>query len=235
MPKVKVRCENCGCITEKWPSQLRRAKHVYCSPGCQQEARRKRIQVVCETCGKTFERVPSQIKEDGNYCSPACAYEARCLDLGEAPLCACGCGQQVTGKRRGQWCLYLHGHSFRGKHHTEETRKELSKIGLQMSHERAERIRGDKNPVWRGGGRHQDYDHEKQASGFNWWQRQKTRERLITERGHQCETCDATTKPLELHHIDHDISHNKDDNLILVCRSCQMKATAEFVKVEHRA
>ena len=94
----------------------------------------------------------------------------------------------------------------------------------------AKRVGGKNNPMWRGGNRESIYLVEKQDSGFNWWQRRKVRQRLIAERGHACERCGVTDKELTLHHIDHNLYHNTDDNLMLMCRSCQMKATAEFVR-----
>ena len=194
-------------------------------------ARREQVKATCPTCGKVFELPPSRLRDSGNYCSPECAYEARRLHLGEPPLCACGCRQPVTGKRRGQWCDYLHGHNFQGQSHSDETREKMREAKLAIVDEIVKRVTGPGNPMWRNG-HAQVYDAERLASGFNSYQRRKTRKRLMQERGHKCERCGATTKPLSLHHIDHDLFHNDDDNLLLVCHSCQMKFTAEFVKTE---
>ena len=225
---ITVQCSLCGKDIDCYPSRIKSSKHYYCCPEHQNLARRKRVQLVCDHCGKSFERTPSCIRDTANYCSPECAYAARALDPGEPPLCACGCGKPVKSFRNGAWSRYIHGHNFQGQHHSNETRTQLSEIGLRMSQERAERIRGIKNPLWRNG-HSAIYGAERTESGFNSYQRRRTRERLETERGHICERCGATDKPLELHHIDHDLFHNDDDNLLLCCHSCQMKYTAEFV------
>jgi methionyl-tRNA synthetase len=127
--------------------------------------------------------------------------------------------------------VYLHGHNFRGQTHSSETKERLRKIALEQSEERSERMKGENNPMWRDGHR-EKYNKERLDSGFNSYQRRKTRKRLIKERGRQCERCETTADPLELHHIDHDLYHNNDDNLLLVCRSCQMKYTAEFIAAQ---
>lgn len=231
-PKITIICDRCGKPFERWPSHVHEDQPNYCSPKCQNAARRERVTVTCQTCGEEFELAPSRIRESGNYCSPECAYEARRLHLGEPPFCACGCGQPVTSTRHGEWCKYIHGHSFRGRHHSSETRKKLSEIGLQMSQERSERIRGENNPVWRGG--HRDvYFQERKEAGWNWWQARKMRESLISKCGHVCERCRATDVDLELHHIDHDLFNNDPENFQLLCRGCHAKVTAEFVAAEN--
>jgi len=152
-------------------------------------------------------------------------------DYGPAPLCACGCGERVTGKRHGQWCKYLHGHSFRGKSHSREAREKMREAKLEIADEIRERVTGPDNPMWRGG-HSKVYPQERLESGFNSYQRRKARKRLEKERGRCCERCGTVPKRLELHHVDHDLFNNGDDNLLLVCHSCQMKYTAEFVARE---
>ena|SRR3990167_5936381 len=182
---------------------------------------------------------------------------SRKIDLSNTPLCQCGCGQQVAGRKRGQWHKYLYGHSPRiKKHHpdsiekmrqaaqsrseqvaednrkrvwTDESRRKLSEARKAMGERAADMVRGDKNAMWRDGHR-EKYQAEQKASGFNAYQRRKVREQLIRERGHKCQRCEKSDIKLELHHIDHDLFYNLNDNLMLVCRSCNMKYTAEFVK-----
>ena len=150
-------------------------------------------------------------------------------NYGSAPLCTCGCGKRITSKRHGKWCVYLHGHQFRGQSHTQESRDKMRESKLTIADEIAERVTGSGNPMWRNG-HAGTYHAEQRAAGWNWWHARKMRQKLIAERGHQCERCERTETKLELHHIDHDLSNNQPDNFQLVCRSCQIKATVEFIK-----
>ena len=222
---VTLTCDTCGITFTRQPARVH--ERNYCSPHCQNQARRNRITVHCLTCGKAFDLPPSRIRPSGNYCSPECAYEGRKLDLGTPPLCTCGCGQPVTSRRQSQWCQYIHGHSFHGKHHTPEAKAAMRQAKLAIRKRIAKRVTGSGNPMWRNGHSYV-YHAERKASGFNNYQRRKVRERLTAQRGNQCEHCGAMPGRLELHHIDHDLFHNTDDNLLLLCHPCHTKATMKF-------
>lgn len=185
----------------------------------------------------------------------------RKIDMSTAPLCQCGCGGQVTGRRRGQWNKYLYGHSPRITKHrpesiekmcvaaqtrsskvaednhkrkwTDESRKKLSDARKAMGERGADLVRGEKNAMWRNGHR-KVYFAERKESGFNSYQRRKVRERLIEERGYMCQDCGRTDVKLELHHIDHNLFHNEDSNLKLLCRKCHAIATYEFIRLERQ-
>ena len=235
--KIQLTCCNPDCdkIVERWPSRLSESRIVYCSRECQEAARRERSMVTCEYCGESFERVPSRVNDEANYCCPehfqAAQQEERARELGSPPLCACGCGKPVESTRHGEWCRYIHGHNWRGREHTDEARKKMSKAGLEQSRERSRRVQGENNPMWRGGHR-EVYHQERLESGFNSYQRRKARKRLVAERGHACERCGITDVSLELHHIDHDLYHNTADNLMLICRPCHVQVTADFIAEE---
>lgn len=237
MSKVKLTCCNPSCdnIVERWPSQLSESRIVYCCRECQEAARRERVSLICNYCGKHFERVPSRVKADGNYCCPEHFYahqrQIRQEELGDPPLCACGCGKRVESTRNGEWCTYIHGHSFRGRHHSKESKEQMRESALAHSDERSKAIEGENNPMWRDG-HTEKYYPERKAAGWTWERAKEMRESLIAERGNQCERCGASDKPLELHHIDHDLSHNEPSNFQLLCRSCHMKATIEFIEQE---
>lgn len=50
-------------------------------------------------------------------------------------LCECGCGQEVNRKRR-----FVHGHNRRGKHHTEEAKKKISKNSAMRKPEISKKV-----------------------------------------------------------------------------------------------
>lgn len=229
MPIVK--CDFCGIEIERSLSRLKSSKNHYCCPEHQRLGRRKRVYLTCDNCGKVFERALSRIHDTGNYCSVKCVYEARKIIFREPPLCRCGCGQPVKSTRNGEWCKYIHGHNFRGKKHTTETREKIRQSALCQSERRAEHIRGENNPMWRGGHR-AVYAQECKEAGWNWWHAKKMKKALVSERGHKCERCGATDIDLELHHIDHNLSHNQPDNFQLLCHSCHVKITYEFIQTE---
>ncbi len=237
MPKINLTCCNpeCDNSVERWPSRLAESRIVYCSRECQEAARRKRVMVTCEYCGTAFELVPSRVSDNGNYCCPEHFYaaqeEQRAKELGPPPLCACGCGNLIESTRHGEWCQYIHGHNWRGREHSAEAREKMSKAGLEQSQERSKRVRGENNPMWRGGHR-EVYFQERKEAGWNWWQAKKMRDKLIAERGHTCQYCGDTNVDLELHHVDHDLFHNTPDNFQLLCRPCHVITTAEFIAAE---
>lgn len=80
MGKIQVLCENCGKPVLKWPRDLRRSSHQFCSRPCFYDWKRKQHKkpsnfkanyVKCETCGKIFLRSPSNVKNHV-FCSKEC-------------------------------------------------------------------------------------------------------------------------------------------------------------------
>ena len=228
MKQLDLTCPVCGKSFQRPSYRIKEGQKSYCSPSCQNKGRQITVEIICDYCGKMFTTTPSRIRDTFNFCSPECFYESRKISYGEAPLCACGCGLPVTRKFGGTWHKFIHGHNFTGKKHSSETRVKLSQAAKRRSAEYGQ-WRLEDNPMWRGGRKHL-HDVERTASGFNSYQRRKTKARLIIERGNFCERCKRTGIPLELHHIDHNLFHNTDDNLLVVCSSCNNLFTIELNK-----
>ena len=82
MSKVVVCCENCRKKTLKWPRDLRKCKHHFCSKKCVYDWRRKHprspanfknLILKCDYCGKTFHRPPANVKNSKcTFCSKEC-------------------------------------------------------------------------------------------------------------------------------------------------------------------
>ena len=225
---LNLTCPVCGKSFQRPSYRMKEGQKSYCSPACQNKGRQITVKVFCATCGKEFAINPSRVRDTFNFCSPECFYESRKISYGEAPLCACGCGLPVTRDFGGTWHKFIHGHNFTGIKHSDETREKMRQKAQARSAEQSQRIMGEKNMMWLGGGRKITHDIERKQSMFNSYQRRKVKSRLIIERGNACERCNRTNAKLELHHIDHNLFHNTDDNLMLVCSSCNNLFTVEL-------
>ena len=196
--KIDLTCPVCGNTYQRPVYRMKEGQKSYCSPTCQFKGRQINVTLNCATCGKEFETRPSRVRNTFNFCSKECFYESRKISYGEAPLCACGCGLPVTRKFGGTWHKFIHGHNFVGVQHTDESREKMSQKAKSRSAELSQRIRGEKNMMWLGGNRKHLHDIERKKSGFNSYQRRKTKKRLIAKRGNYCERCKQTNIPLEL-------------------------------------
>lgn len=106
--------------------------------------------------------------------------------------------------------------SFKGKHHTEESKKLLS-MSLKGL------LAGDKHPNWQGGIGRLPYSFE-----FNSQLKREVRQRD----NFTCQHCHKSEKEeikdmdriLTIHHIDYNKQNCKRNNLITVCCSCNVKA-----------
>ena len=226
MKTLDLTCPTCGKSFQREAYRMRDGQKSYCSPACQSKGRQTTIPVICDYCGKEFFKTPSRIK-NLNFCTPECFYEARKRPYEPPPLCACGCSLPVSRAYGGNWHKFVHGHNFTGKEHSPTAREKMSKAAKERSAEQSMRIMGEKNPVWLGG-RKAMHEKERKQSGFNSYKRRKTKDRLIAERGNFCERCKKADVFLALHHIDHNLFHNSDDNLMLVCNSCNNLFTVEL-------
>jgi 5-methylcytosine-specific restriction endonuclease McrA len=58
--------------------------------------------------------------------------------------------------------------------------------------------------------------------GRSW---QQTRAGVLQAFGYRCAECGATGVPLQVHHRDHDHTHNDLGNLLPLCRGCHRRAS----------
>ena len=209
----------------------------------------KRIKVNCAYCNKLLERIPYRIKiyknsfcnnehfylwkrentrgnrninyKDGRtlkkyYCK-ICKKEisifAGVYGSGLCKSCAlhknkkhyfCECGKEITyntffyGEKRCQKC--------NGK-------------------ERSKRIKGDNNPNWIDGRKQNPYPSE-----FN----ELLRESIRKRDNYECQNCSMTEEEhlivigenLHIHHIDYNKKNCKEDNLITLCKQCNLRANS---------
>ena len=107
------------------------------------------------------------------------------------------------GKKHSKEVIGIIVRANTGKHHTEETKRKISKA-----------FKGEKHPNWKGGISRLPYC-------FEWTCNLKE---YIKERdGHECQNpqcCGKNPNDLCVHHIDYDKKHCEPINLITVCRSC---------------
>lgn len=76
MKKRKIKCDNCGKIIWRFPSELKEYENHFCNGKCHGQWKSKnRIEkkVKCLNCGKEFLRAPSKIKRyKHHFCSSKC-------------------------------------------------------------------------------------------------------------------------------------------------------------------
>ena len=56
------------------------------------------------------------------------------------------------------------------------------------------------------------------------------RDRMLRSRGRRCQQC-AGPPPLELHHVDGDVTNNEPDNTVLLCRDCHRAAVPRQLRL----
>jgi len=132
----------------------------------------------------------------------------------------CKCGKEITYPNKGCMICSKIGKNnpFYGKHHTEKTKKKLSKLRIK-----SQLSEGDKNPNWRGGTENFPYPFE-----FN----KQLKESIRKRDNFTCQNCVMTEEEhlivigieLHVHHIDYNKQNCKKDNLITLCNSCNSRA-----------
>jgi hypothetical protein len=146
----------------------------------------KKIKRVCETCGAEFEVLPCRVKErKGRFCSRSCAMigqnNPNWIGGKVKQICqVCGNEFEVLA------CRVKEG---RGKYCSQKCLGMANGIYLQ------ERIKGDKNPNWKGGvetQHHADYTSKEYAE----W-----RKSIFERDNYTCQICQNSKSRLNAHHI----------------------------------
>ncbi|MBR9682651.1 MAG: hypothetical protein GOV02_03160 [Candidatus Aenigmarchaeota archaeon] len=121
--------------------------------------------------------------------------------------------------------------SFKGKRHTNESKKKmsLSKKGIYYgvnnpNYGNGEKMLGEKNPAWKGGSSFQGYCQV--------WGDSEYKHTIRIRDSFTCQNCGISEllslkvfdEVLSIHHIDYDKQNCNPNNLITVCRSCNSKA-----------
>ncbi len=161
-------------------------------------------------------------------------------------FCGCGCGIEIILTKRNfynkkQSKFFVSGHSFKGKHHTDEQKEKIINANkLNGNYNRSSKRMRENNPMkdqkqriklsirmkksvgekshnWQGGISFLPYSKE-----FN----NKLRLEIRKRDNNTCQECGAIInyyKNLSVHHIDYNKNNNSPNNLICLCVSCHPK------------
>ena len=222
--KMEVECSWCGGLVKKWPKEVRKTNHHFCSDKCYSqwvsEAQSGESNPnwkggvsthICSYCGKKFTKKRwNQYNEW--FCSRDCQAKWQ--------------SENRTGENSPTWnggkvkltCL-----NCRQEFKVHPKRKDTAKF---CSHKclgewRSKNWKGEDNPSWRGG--HPRY------YGENW---EKQKRKALNRDSHTCQMCGAPENGQrhDVHHIkpirefEDPASANSLDNLVTLCRSCHIKA-----------
>lgn len=136
---VQRTCPTCGGLFEAKLSQTRQpGGGTYCSTKCLHDRNKAQTQRLCEACGTLFASSPGQMRV--KTCSPECGYQIRAdtrpNEKALKPCRHCQKPFEVYAARADQrtYC-------------SQQCAKDNEEAKARMS----EAIRGEKNPVWKGG------------------------------------------------------------------------------------
>lgn len=204
MPVI-VDCHQCGGPAKKMPYEVAQSttgRH-FCSYGCHRAYQNKRVRVECPICS-----TPRDVK----------AYR-----LAKRPIIYCSSRCRAIGLGGGSQLVYC-GHCGDEFRRRNAEVKEVNFCSTRcMGRWQSQHVRGAAHPSWRGG--------YKYYYGADWISRRReARERD----GHTCQGCGLkqanADHTLEVHHLKpvrlfpKANDANSPDNLILLCRTCHVKA-----------
>lgn len=157
MPKVKVKCDNCGKSIEKWPFEVKKYKHHFCNGTCKGKWMCKQPKerapnyrggntyVLCDNCGKKIEKVPAIAKNNNhNFCNRKCEGQWR--------------SRHKRGKDNPNWkggrreiiCAFCGKRIERKLHEVKRSEHHFCNLKCQAKWQSKYQI-GDKHPSWKGG------------------------------------------------------------------------------------
>ena len=169
----------------------------------------KTIKVVCSNCNKKFERpINNHRKNQKNrFCSIDCMSDFRkdngnpCYKGGKVENFCLVCGDKFYTPKKDTERRKTCSMECRNIYISEWQKKYCWLIGLPS----------DLHPNWKGGTSFDQYPKE----FYN------IKEEIL-QRDCRCIECD-NEEDLCVHHIDYDKKNNKEENLIILCRSCHSK------------
>jgi hypothetical protein len=230
MPKSSVTCSTCGKQLKRWlinPETKKQIANFFCDTKCKGDWQRKQR----ENLGFTKEWLEHQY-----------------LVLGKS---AVDIGKEIGRNSKGVWTwindygipkrprghlisnLVMDGSSFRGKKHTEETKKKLSDMALADG--RVPWGKGN-DPSWKGktGEMHPSYkggltpDRQAFYSSVEWVEVVKQvwkRDNAICQRCGKHHNTAQSRGTFHIHHIESFMNKERRaelDNLVLLCKPCHL-------------
>ena len=206
-----VDCENCDEPTVKEINQLNNSGKHFCSKDCHDEYQRDINSKVCDNCGEKYYHGG----KDSNFCSKKCSAEDRSIEKVKVACPECENHSSVLP-------------SYNDKYENIFCSSECRNSWLEEN----SLFASEDNPKKSG--------ETESEFGSNW---KKMREKALKRAKYECEHCSKTKeengRSLSVHHITPRKLFLEDDNmsvemsnvlcnLVVLCRSCHMKA-------EHRA
>jgi len=207
------------------PSWIAKGEGRFCSIRCRSEWQRvtwkgagnprySQVSRICETCGRSFGVPLSRVKAKvGRFCSNTCRGK--------------GVGQFLRGSNAPKWaggnltvkCKEC-GKEFQARRYSVLSGRKKFCSRECCSQWRSKNLRGERNPLWRGGRVEYSQDFKEK------------RETIREREGRRCFLCqrhETATGKLDVHHIDYDKNNNSASNLVALCHSCHVKTNGKRI------
>mgnify|MGYP001603507930 CR=1 FL=1 len=181
-----------------------------------------KIKKDCFFCRKEF-LVPSYRGNSAKFCSRECFFNSRIKTEKDYLNIFCSYCHEKLSKRqlieRRKYCsCKCYSKSRKGKLLPENIRLRRFGVG-NPNYGNGEKLRGDKNPNWRGGLSYEHYHGEYEEIRKGLIKRYGSRSGGIV-----CPSCQTASLMPQLHHINYNKQDNREENLIFLCPSCHGKS-----------
>ncbi len=221
---MRTVCQFCETEFESVPA----AKRKFCSRGCFDKSRSKRIERTCESCGKSVHRYPYHAAAQKHvFCSRECyglwkrkRVTRTCSQCGEryttkpsknTVYCSLVCFDAARAQKMSTFACEQCGLSFE---RPESFVNDSMYRGRFCSSQCMGKSRR-KPDNWRS-----EYNHE-----FT----EALKEKIRNRDSYTCQSCGIhqaqLPRALDVHHISGDKTDNRDGNLISLCNSCHSSIT----------